>query len=187
MDRTNLALTILLIVMTLGSWLLAQREALEELRISATGHTPDYYLEDFGVTNMNAQGQPDKYLTAERMVHYPDDDSTELTHPKMVIYDGDRPPWKVISESGWISGDGELLLLHGEVTIDRLAAPEVRPLHLVTRDLRIRMQENYAETDQHVDARSLQDHVVSDGLQAWFNKPIRLKFLSNVRGRHEVN
>ena len=72
------------------------------------------------------------------------------------------------------------------MTIDREAGEDARPLHVVTRELRVHPKENYAETDQPLVAHSLGDRVTSVGLQAWFNEPIRLKFLSRVRGYHEI-
>ena len=177
----------LFILLAAGSTLLLQMTGKEESEKVKVAHTPDYYVEDFSVTNMDLDGKLEQTLSAERMLHYPDDDSTELTRPHLVIYEEGAPPWKIKSETGWISGDGQLMLLNGEVKIDRAAAPGIRPVHIKTRDLRVRPKENYAETDEKVRVRSLGDVQTSVGMQAWLNEPIRLKFLSKVRGHYEIN
>ena len=168
-----------------GTWWLAQRGAEESVYEPKPG-TPDFYLEHFTATTMGQDGRPDKRLSAERMVHYPADDSTELTQPRMTIFDADRPPWKIRSETGWVSGDREIVLLNGEVKIDRSVAEGIRPLHLTTSNLRVQPEQNYAETDEYVYADSDGSWAESTGMQVWLKKPMRIKLLANVRGRYEV-
>jgi len=168
------------------TWWLAQQVA-EETAYEPQPDSPDFYLEHFTATTMGLDGKPDKSLSAERMIHYPADDSTELTQPRMTVFDKDRPPWRIQSETGWVSGDREIILLNGEVKIDRSAAEEVRPLHLTTRNLRVQPEQNYAETDEYVYAESDNSWVESTGMQAWFKKPMRIKLLAKVRGRYEVD
>ena len=148
-------------------------------------HSPDFFAEGFTVTTMAADGLAARSLSGEKMLHFQDDQSTELTRPVITIFEKDKPPWKVKSETGWVSPDGEVILLQGRVTIDRMAAPGVRPVHVVTRELRVQPNDEYAETDQPVDLRSRRDWLKSNGMQLWFGKPIRLKFLARVRGYYE--
>ncbi len=186
MENKNLIVGSLFILLAGGSWWLVQTSGVEDSEHISAAHTPDYYVDNFTVSTMGPDGKPKQKLTADRMLHYPDDDSTELTRPHMVLYEADTPPWQVRSETGWVSGDGKLVLLNGEVKIDRAAAPGIRPIHIRTSDLRVRPEEKYAETDKTVRIRSLQSNQTSVGMQAWFNKPVRMKFLSNVRGHYEV-
>ena len=79
------------------------------------------------------------------------------------------------------------MLLLGEVQIDREEAEDVRPVHLVTRDLRVQPKDEYAETDQPVRAESGASWVESTGLQAWLREPVRIKLLADVRGYYEAN
>ena len=152
-----------------------------------TGRAPDYYLETLEFTTMGPQGRPERRLRAERMVHYADDDSTELTAPRLTVYDDPGPPWEIEADKGRVSGDGELVVLRGEVRIEREAAEGVRPVQIATRELRVRPEASFAETDQAVDAHSGGDRVRSDGMQIWFDGPVRIKLLANVRGRYEVD
>jgi lipopolysaccharide export system protein LptC len=131
-------------------------------------------------------GQLRRHLLAERLEHFPDDQTTRLQQPRLHLLEPDRPPWRIRSERGWISPDGALVLLQGEVFIDRDAAGEVQPVHLVTRDLRVQPRDEYAETDQPVQAHSDRHRVTATGLQAWLRAPLRIKLLADVRGHYEV-
>ncbi len=174
------------LLLAAGTWWLAQ-QGVEEPDYEPKPDSPDFYLENFTATTMGRDGKPDKSLSAERMIHYPADDSTELTQPRMTVFDKDRPPWRIQSETGWVSGDREIVLLNGEVKIDRSAAEGVRALHLTTSNLRVQPEQNYAETDEYVYAESDGSWVESTGMQTWFKKPMRIKLLAKVRGRYEVD
>jgi lipopolysaccharide export system protein LptC len=188
MERRTLLFGGLLLAVLGGSKWLAEFLEVEETALQPESHTADYFLDNFTNTVMGPDGKPFRRLSADQMLHFPDDDSTELTKPKVTLFEEkDIPPWKIRSEQGWLSGDGNLLLLKGTVTIDREQAPGIRPIHIVTRNLRVQPGENYAETDEVITVTSLGSRLKSKGMQAWFNKPVRIKFLTDVRGYYETN
>jgi len=185
--RRDVWILILLVLSAGASWWLANRLHHRELAAITDAHSPDYWVEGLTFTTMGPDGRPSRRLGAERMVHYADDDSTELSRPRLSVFEGEGPPWKIRSETGWVSSDGELILLQGEVRMERSEAEGVRPVDILTRDLRIQPKQGFAETDRAVSARSLADWVRAEGMQVWFNGPVRIKLLSNVRGQYEVN
>ncbi len=187
MERRTLLFGGLLLALLGGSKWLAEIAEDKANLPEAAAHTADYFLDNFTNTVMGEDGKPYRRLSAERMLHFPDDDSTELTKPKITLFEKDSPPWRISSEQGWLSGDGDLLLLKGTVTIDREQANGIRPMHILTRNLRVQPKENYAETDEAITISSLGSRLQSKGMQAWFNKPVRMKFLTNVRGHYEVD
>ena len=187
MNRSqSLAALLLGITMAVTWWLSGGKDSGEPLPVSME-HEVDYYLADFTSTETDVNGRPARRLVAERMSHFKDDDSTELLRPNLTIYEEPRPPWRVVSESGWVSPDGEVVLLRGEVHIDRDAGQDVRPLNVVTRDLRVQPKHSYAETDQPAILVSAGSRIDTVGVQAWFSTPTHFKFLSRVRGHYEVN
>ena len=95
--------------------------------------------------------------------------------------------WRVRSERGWISSDGALILLQGEVHIERDAREGAHAMHMVTRDLRVQPKDEYAETDNPVQVRSGASWLESTGLQAWLREPVRIKLLADVRGHYEAD
>ena len=77
-----------------------------------------------------------------------------------------------------------MVLLSGEVEINRPGSAEARDIHIVTRDLRVQPEQDYAETDELVTITSEQNWVRSTGMQAWLREPIRLKLLSQTRAHY---
>jgi lipopolysaccharide export system protein LptC len=175
-----------LIALALGAWLLNRSTDDAAGPYPRPAHTPDYWVEALKARTTGPDGQPRRILHAESLRHYPDDNSTELTAPELRLLEPGRPPWRVRSQQGWVSPDGKLILLLGEVHIDRDAAPGVDPIHLVTRDLRVQPDDEYAETDRPVRADSGPHRVSAVGMQAWLRKPVRIKLLADVRGHYEV-
>jgi len=100
----------------------------------------------------------------------------------LTLFEEAGPPWLLRSNSAWLSGDNDLMRLHGEVYIDREPGERTRPLHLKTRELTLKRREKYAETDQPVHATSDSDWVTSDnGAQIWFGDDLRVKLLGRAR------
>jgi lipopolysaccharide export system protein LptC len=175
------------LILALVSWWLRQGEEAPEGRHPSPPHTPDYWVERLYARTMDTQGRPRRVIRAATMRHYPDDDSTELTRPEIDFLEPGRPPWQVRSDRGWVSPDGELVLLQGAVTIDRAGSRGVLPVHLETRDLRVRLKEEYAQTEASVHVVSGRHRVRAKGLQAWLKPPVRIKLLADVRGHYEVS
>lgn len=186
MQRNIIIISVLLLIVSGWSWWISEqpdenRAAGDE---SAPDHTVDYYVRNFSVTTMTPEGQPARRLNADLMQHYLEDDTTKLDNPFLKIYNQGMPGWDVTAESGWISGDGELVLLSGEVEINRPGSENVRELRILTRDLRVQPNQDYAETDELVTITSERNWVRSIGMQAWLREPIRLKLLSQSRGHY---
>ena len=185
MTRGGLLAWTLLGLAAAGSWWLVQRTAPPEPRETAPGgHVVDYYLEGLDALETGEDGAPARRLEARLLRHYRDDGTTELEGPRLVLHRPDGPPWVVRAERGRLSADGGLLSLLGEVDISRAAGDHNPPLHLRTRDLRVRPRESYLESDAEVSLDSLDDHLQARGLQAWLGAPARLKLLSEVRARY---
>jgi len=80
-------------------------------------HDPDYYMENFTAIGMDKQGRRKYILEAERMVHYPDDDTALLDNPHIIQYQPGMAPRHTYSESGWMGPDGNEILLTGNVKV----------------------------------------------------------------------
>lgn len=87
-------------------------------------HDPDYYMENFTAVGMDEEGRRKYVLEAERMVHYPDDDTALLDDPHIIQYEPGVAPRHSYSESGWMASDGNEVLLTGNVKVIQGRAPE---------------------------------------------------------------
>jgi lipopolysaccharide export system protein LptC len=169
------------------AWWYQAQQGPEAPPLAPRQRLPDYRVEGFSATTMDAAGRPARSLSAPELRHFADDDSSEIDQPVLVVYTADGPPWNIRSETGWASGDGELLRLHGEVMADREGNDKVRPMHLRTSELLVRPRQDYAETAMPVRIDSNDDWLTSTGMQAWFGEDdLRARFLGRARGRFAV-
>jgi len=183
MPRLRILLVLTMVLAAVVSWRLVQEEKPPSQAITKSGpRAIDYYVTGLDVTRMTTAGQPAHRLRAVNLQHYTDDDTTELQEPHLTVYQGDAPPWEVDSERARVSADGSLVLLSGEVLIERKGDANNRPMRILTRELRVQPEQDYAETDEKVRVESDSDWLVSVGMQAWLRPPSRLKFLSQVNG-----
>ncbi|MFO1435833.1 MAG: LPS export ABC transporter periplasmic protein LptC [Gammaproteobacteria bacterium] len=184
MINMRVVLLVLLLLAFITFWWLSKLGVDETADHGRKPHEPDYYMQNFTQSTMNEQGTLHHRLSADMMLHYPDDDSTELVKPVLEVYNEGPLPWHVGAEKGWVSANNDVVLLSGAVHIWRDDAAGARDLDVQTRDLRVLPKDRYAETDKEatLTGRGVQYHSV--GMRAIF-KESRLELLSRVKGRHE--
>ena len=187
MDKSNLLLIIIFLFLAgTTSWLSNRGANDVSTQSRRAQHLPDFYMENVVSTEMDEQGMPARQLLAQKIVHYPDDGSSDYLKPRMVVLEQEKPPWKFRASAAHQSGDGKTLLLQGKVNIDRESGHGVEPMHVITRDLKINTETEFAETDQPILMLSLKDKTEGVGMQAWMKSPMKIKLLSKVRGHYDV-
>ena len=79
--RTYITLVLVIIIGILSLWF--QEDGKQQLKdITQPGERlPDYFMENFSITNMDDTGQINYLLNAAKMFHFADDDSAELEQP----------------------------------------------------------------------------------------------------------
>jgi lipopolysaccharide export system protein LptC len=80
-------------------------------------HDPDYYIENFTATGLDKNGQRKFVIEAERMAHFPDDDTALLDFPHVIEFELGSAPRHTYADSGWMSSSGDEILLTGNVKI----------------------------------------------------------------------
>ena len=79
--RTYITLIVFISIAIISFWLRQDLVKDTEKDKQVNTHFPDYFMENFTITNMNKQGQIEYELEATKMIHFDDDDSAELTQP----------------------------------------------------------------------------------------------------------
>ncbi|MCC7412448.1 MAG: LPS export ABC transporter periplasmic protein LptC [Gammaproteobacteria bacterium] len=175
----------LLAALVVTGWLLGRLDDGSGRGAVKVRHDPDWYMENFTQRAMDASGAIARRLSADFMVHYPDDDSSELVRPVLELYNEDPEPWRVIAERGWVGANGEVVLLYGSVEIWRNAPEGGREIEVLTRDLRVLPEEQYAESDHPTTIRKRMTVTHAVGMRADFGAK-RLELLTKVRSRYDV-
>ncbi len=173
-------------------WLDAQVQPPVPRRDGSTRHDPDLFLVDFRAVSFDDKGQPKESLAAARGDHFPDDETYELTRPRIHITEPDRPAFEVTADRARVSGDREHAYFTGHVVArrdaDNPATSKGRdaagPVTLATEYLHVIPKEDRAETDRPVTIRETRGIIQGTGLEL-DNKAKTLTIKSNVRGSFE--
>lgn len=183
--RTLFTLAALVVAAGLTMWLQEQIAPPDELaKLGSEGHRVDYFLEGFTMTAMGEDGKPRHRLQSVKMLHYADDESTVLAEPRMTFYREKGSPWQISAQRGWVSADGELVLLREDVVIERPASAENELIRLTTSELRIHPEIEFAETDKPVLLVTDTSRTEAVGMRAYVQQG-QLQLLDRVRGRYE--
>jgi len=101
----------------LGIWMQVNLlEPAENKAEAPLTNEPDYYIQNFTATGRDEAGVI-YVLKAERLAHFPIDNTALLDKPHLVQYQEGKPTRQTTSESGWMSGDGSEVLLTGNVEV----------------------------------------------------------------------
>ena len=186
-DRaSNLFPLLLLLALAAGSlWLERAIQAPERDKSGQMRHDPDFIAEDFGLTKMSAAGKPEYSLSAARMLHYPDDDSTDIVAPQLVQRHDNAAPVVIRADRGHISRNGEVASFYGNVVVVREAGRGRSELRVQTEYLQIVPDRDIARTDMPVVITEGRSRLTGVGME--FNNETRqFALLSQVRGRFDA-
>ena len=177
---------LLMVALAAGSfWLERAVQAPQSDKSGRLRHDPDFIAEDFDITKLNAAGKPEYVLFAKRMLHYPDDDSTEIVAPRLVQHQDSASPITIHSDRGLLSSRGEEAKLYGNVVVVREASKGQSEMRVQTEYLQVFPDRDVAYTDKPVVIS--QDNSRLSGVGMEFNNKTRqFALLSQVRGTFHV-
>jgi len=148
-------------------------------------HDPDFIADDIDITQMNAAGHPEYVLSAARMTHYPDDDSTNVLAPHLVQRQDKASPISIRSDRGLILSRGKEVKLYGNVLLLRMADKGHGEMRVQTEYLDVFPDRDFARTDKAVRITRDKSRLTGIGME-FNNKTQQLALLSQVRGSFDV-
>lgn len=181
--RAWLPLLPLLLLLAATYWLNQQVQPLPQVQ-SQQRHDIDYEVDNFSAVTLNLEGKPRFTLTAEKLWHYPDDDTTHLQLPRISSLYSDRPPTLTSAQTGTISSKGDDVYLYDEVRVVRPASGDVGEQSFATDYLHVVPDRDWAETNQAVVYTSQYNTIRAVGMEL-DNKARTAKLLASVRATHE--
>lgn len=101
-------------------WLDRTTATEEKARKAAARHDPDFIVEQFTVQRFDEKGAMVNSMVAEKMTHFPDDNSSDVISPQMNFYRGGNPS-KLTARTARLLQDGEEVILNGDVRLSRPA------------------------------------------------------------------
>ena len=182
--RTTTSLIIVLVLALLSWWLQDLWKETPIVRPVKDEHFPDYFMENFTITDMNKQGEPTYILSAKRLDHFADDNSTEIIQPSILFKDTNGD-WSISAQRAHILSDNRIIHLYDNVKITRASTKAKNALSISTEYLKVNTENKIAETDKLAHIKTPQLELDTTGMVFDNNRGI-LKLLSDVKGSYET-
>ena len=182
---TLFPLLLLLALAAASLWLERAVQAPERDQSGKLRHDPDFIAEDFGITKMDAAGKPEYILSAERMQHYPDDESTSVVAPRLVQRHDNANPVVIRADRGLIAKKGDEASFYGSVVVVREAGRAQSELRVQTEYLQVIPDRDLARTDKPVIITEGRSRLSGIGME-FNNKTRQFALQSQVRGTFDA-
>lgn len=148
-------------------------------------HDPDYFITNFENMVTDNQGALRYKLFAEKMNHYPDDDSTDLVKPDFTQYKLGKKHMHLISDTGEVSKNGDDVKLYNNVLVTRMPFGDKGKMTLETDYLNILTKEDLILTQRPVVIKEAPKTVVYATGMVYDKKTNKLTLLNKVRAHYE--
>jgi lipopolysaccharide export system protein LptC len=176
-------LILLALLATMSFWLDRKVQPPAHRPDGSTRHDPDFVIEGFSAVKMNPDGTRRYALAAKRMVHFPDDNSTQLELPRLVYFDYQRAPVTIRSETAEAMQGGDDVFFRGDVQIIRSAYASNAELGVFTSFLHVIPDKDLAKTDKPV--RMVEGNSTASSVGLEFNNATReIKLLSEAKASY---
>lgn len=112
-------------------------------------HDPDYWVDRFEVRRFDIDGKLQHTIVADKLLHYPDDDTTVVTTPHVTYHQ--QPPSEIFARMAYIGKDGKEVDLVDSVRVIRHSAETDSPSTVLeTRTLKIFPDDEKGHTNDPV-------------------------------------
>lgn len=186
--KRRLGFVLLLLAVTgvalFSRWLLETVEEEFAPPERARSPSPDYTLETFTATVMDASGRAAWRLQALELEHFPFEHELHLQTLSLDVFRPPAPPWRVSARRGRIHTRTRVIDLKGDVKVTH-GGDGVPRVRLETPVLTIDPRRRTARTDAEVVITHPRGRVEAVGLRADMNTGV-LKLLAEVRGVYRV-
>ena len=177
-------LLLMLALAGLTFWLERMVREEEGAHPSQRRHDPDYVVDNLTYTRFDLQGKVESTLTAAKMLHYPDDDSTDLIAPHVVQTKPNQPRVTLSADRGALSQDGEEVFLYDNVLLVREGGPERHETRMRSSFMHVVQAHSVIRTDRDV-VITEEDRVLSGRGMEYRNDTKELFLRERVRGRFQ--
>lgn len=179
-----LPLALAAMIALMSAWLNHLAKAPVALDDAGFNHEPDYIVEHFKVRTFDVDGKPRHHLTAERMIHYMDDDTSELDKPVFNLTTANHAPIEVSANRGLIFGDRDSVHFLGDARAMRSATPAQSAFTLNGEHLRVVPDAGILDSAKPVTLRQGKSVIHAGGLYV-DERNQRLELSGGVRGLYE--
>jgi len=174
---------LLLLAISLSCWSIIASHPLHKNVFQNDPKTADAIMEDVIATVYNKLGEPSFKLTTPKMVHYPENDSTDITTPRVTLFRQSPQPWHIDADYAKTKNGITEILFWQNVNIHHAADTENPNTSLLTDALTIFPDQQIVKTDQPVVFTQPETTIHAVGMLADLNDNT-IKLLSQTQGEY---
>lgn len=145
-------------------------------------HTPDYFADDFSVSELDQSGATQYRLTATHMVHYEDDENSDLTMPAVRAFQPGKPVVTASGLRGTVNGDASIVDLYDNARILRVAGFGDPEMQADSQHFRVLVNDDVILTEKPVKLRRGQSVMTATNGMNYNNVTRVIQLYGNVRG-----
>lgn len=179
----GLPLGILLLLAGLTFWLMRAVEV-KQPEPDKTRHDPDMIVENFTARQLGLDGGERYTLTAQKMLHFPDDDSTEMDRVKFTAKEKNDAPLLVTSNRAKLTGKGDEIFFLDRVQLERDPFQGVQRLIGETTYFHVIPDLGTGDTDRAIFLKEGDNTMTAQGMQ--INNKTRVATLSKAKASYYV-
>jgi lipopolysaccharide export system protein LptC len=173
-----------MLALALLTFYLERAVRIDDRSPSLRRHDPDYLLSNFTTTTYNRAGHPETTLSASQMAHYPDDDTTDLTAPRLVQTKPAEPRFTVDADRGVLSSGGEEIFLYDNVVLVRDADAQRPQARVTTSFLHVLRDRSLVRTEREVHIVEERRSISGRGME-FYNESGEFVLRNDVRAHFE--
>ncbi|EKD54480.1 MAG: hypothetical protein ACD_60C00079G0033 [uncultured bacterium] len=185
LKQSTISLLLLLAILS-SAWSILLSKKNTPFSKEDLAHEPDAYMENIVATVINKQGTPVLKIESPHMVHYPENDTTYITRPRVTIYRQSPEPWYINSEYAEATHGVEQIVFSNNVIIHHpfdVADPNTT---METTSLTVFPNKQQAITPDAITITQPDTVVHAIGMQANLNDGT-VKLLSQAKGDYVPN
>lgn len=145
----------------------------------ARAQEPGHVLENAEITLFGETGAIQQSLTTPRLVHTPQAAMTDVTQPRVILFDSEERQWRATAETGTLNTDTQLLTLAGSA---QLLAPD-EGWQLNTELLHYDGITRHAWSDAETILQQPPQRIDASRMDVWLDDS-QIRLTNNVRGVH---
>ncbi|OGT37524.1 MAG: LPS export ABC transporter periplasmic protein LptC [Gammaproteobacteria bacterium RIFCSPHIGHO2_12_FULL_37_14] len=180
--KNTIISSITILMVLLAAWITLAYQAKPSISKQETPQ-PDTVMENVVATMMNKQGKPKLKIVTTKLMHYIENDTTDLISPELTLFRQSPQPWHITSKFAKASGGINQIDFWGNVVI-RHAITATDPSTVIrTATLTVYPNKQTAETNDPITLAQPNTFIKATGMLADMNSG-DIKLLSQARGEY---
>src|ERR1700744_5091980 len=144
-------------------------------------HTPDYFADNFSVSELDQSGSTQYRLTAQSLIHSETHELRPVVKPPMRAFQPGKPIVTATGDTGKVNGDASIVDLYDNARIVRAAGGGDPQMQADSQHFRVLVNDDVIETEKPVKLRRGMSVMTASGMN--YNNGTRgMQLFGNVRG-----